>query len=51
MRPYEPILPEQCFCVLGAELYNEEMKGKQLVKHTSISRKHVAGSFEEFLET
>lgn len=25
------------------------MKGKQLVKHTLISRKHVAESFEEFL--
>ena len=29
------------FFVLGAELYNEEMKGKQLVKHTLISGQHV----------
>lgn len=26
----EQILPEQCFRVLGEELYNEEMKEKQL---------------------
>lgn len=47
----EQILPEQCFRVLGEELYNEEMKEKQPVKHTLISRKHVAESFEDFPET
>lgn len=47
----EQILPEQCFCVPGEELYNEEMREKQLVKHTLISRKHVAESFEGFPET
>lgn len=47
----EQILPGQCFCVLGEELYNEEMKEKQLVKHTLISRKHVAEPFEDFPET
>lgn len=43
-------MPDQCFCVLEVELYNEEMKGKQLVKHTLISRKHVTEASEDFPE-